>query len=66
LEPDEALILYNVGCVFSLLNDSDQAITCLQKALENGYGHSEWIKNDPDLCSVRNDPRFRALIESSA
>jgi adenylate cyclase len=63
LEPDEALILYNVGCVFSLLNDSDKAMVCLQKALK-GYGHGEWLKHDPDLRLIRNGPRFRALMES--
>ena len=62
LEPEESRILYNVGCVFALLGESDKAITCLEKAIETGYGNKAWIKNDPDLSSVRGHPRFQALI----
>ena len=62
LEPEEPRILYNVACVFALLSESDKAISCLEKAIETGYGHKVWIKNDPDLSSVRDHPRFQALI----
>ena len=62
LEPEEGPILYNVACVFALLRESDKAIACLEKAFALGYGNKAWIKNDPDLSSVRDHPRFQALI----
>ena len=61
-EPEDSRILYNVACAFALLSESDKAITCLEKAFEAGYGYTAWIKNDPDLSSVRDHPRFQALI----
>jgi hypothetical protein len=39
----------------------DRAIECLDQAIENGFGHREWLENDTDLDSLRDDPRFKAL-----
>ncbi len=39
----------------------DEALDCLGKAIQNGFGHREWIEHDSDLTSLRNDPRFEAL-----
>ena len=35
----------------------------MEKAVHNGFGHKEWIENDPDIVSLRNLPRFHALIQ---
>jgi len=63
IDPEETSILYNVACNYALLQDNDQALDCLEKAVRNGFGHKEWIENDPDLLSVRNHPRFQALLQ---
>ncbi len=63
MEPDESSVLYNVACTYSQLGQTDQAIACLEKALNQGFGHKEWILNDPDLHSLRDDPRFQVLIQ---
>ncbi|MGH7533955.1 MAG: hypothetical protein ACREMG_00070 [Gemmatimonadales bacterium] len=31
--------------------------------MQNGFGHKEWIENDVDLIPLRDQPRFRALLE---
>jgi serine/threonine protein kinase/Flp pilus assembly protein TadD len=63
MEPDESSVLYNVACTYSQLGETDQAIACLEKALNQGFGHKEWILNDPDLHSLRGDPRFPVLLQ---
>ena len=63
IDPEEASILYNVACSYARLQDFDQALCCLEKAVHNGFGHKEWIENDPDFVSLRNLPRFHALIQ---
>ena len=63
IDPDETTILYNVACNYALLEDYDQALDCLEKAVRNGFGHTEWIENDPDLVPLRSLPRFQALIQ---
>jgi TolB-like protein/Tfp pilus assembly protein PilF len=62
IDPDDAGVTYNVACLFALEGDHDRAIECLQKALEGGFWHPEWIAHDPDLDPVRDHPRFRALL----
>ena len=39
----------------------DEALECLEKAVQNGFGHGGWIDHDSDLDSLRGDPRFEAL-----
>ncbi len=58
----DSLTLYNVACVYSLAHLNDEAIECLDKAIENGFGHREWLEHDSDLDAVREDPRFKALL----
>jgi len=48
---------------YALLQDNDQALDCVEKAVRNGFGHKEWIESDPDFLSVRNHPRFQALLQ---
>jgi serine/threonine protein kinase/tetratricopeptide (TPR) repeat protein len=57
----DSLVLYNVACAYALANLKDQAIDCLEKAVQNGFGHRQWIEHDSDLDSLRSDPRFEAL-----
>jgi TolB-like protein/Tfp pilus assembly protein PilF len=62
MDPEEPSVLYNVACDYALLNKPEKAIDCLEKAFLKGFGHKEWIEHDPDFSSVRNHPRFKALI----
>jgi len=59
----DSLVLYNVACVYALGGMADEAIDCLEKAIQNGFGHREWIENDSDLNALREDPRFQALLK---
>lgn len=61
MEPDDSAVLYNVACVYALLGLHDTAIDCLERAVQNGFGHWEWIAHDSDLDPLRAHPRFAAL-----
>ena len=63
IDPEESAILYNVACTYSLLGEKEQALDCLEKAVRNGFGHKAWVENDPDFTSLRNLPRFQALLQ---
>jgi TolB-like protein/Flp pilus assembly protein TadD len=63
MDPEEASVLYNVACNYALLEETDKAIDCLEKAFGKGFGHVEWMENDPDFSSVRSHPRFKALMQ---
>ncbi len=61
IDPDDAGIKYNVACLYALEGHKDRAFECLQDAVRAGFAHKDWVENDPDLNSLRDDPRFKAL-----
>jgi tetratricopeptide (TPR) repeat protein len=62
LLPDRAIPWYNLACSYAVLGLIDPAISALQKALELGYRHLDHLRRDPDLKSLRHDPRFARLL----
>jgi TolB-like protein/Flp pilus assembly protein TadD len=63
IAPDDPGVLYNVGCVYATMGETNEALTCLEQAVQNGFGHREWLENDSDIDVVRGDPRFQALLK---
>lgn len=61
LAPEDSGIRYNVACILALEGEKDRAIECLEEAFRGGFSNQDWVDNDPDLDSLRDDPRFKAL-----
>jgi serine/threonine protein kinase/Flp pilus assembly protein TadD len=55
-------VLYNAACVFARAGRRERALEALQACLHRGWGNPEWIAQDPDFDSVREDPRFQAMV----
>lgn len=62
LYPGNALILYNVACLESLLGRSEEAFEALAPAVAGWPPFRELAAGDDDLASLRDDPRFEALV----
>ncbi len=62
MSPDDPMLLYNVGCIFSMLGCVEEAVTCLEKAKSLGVGQRGWYQNDSNLDPLRGHPRFQALL----
>ena len=62
LLPDRAIPWYNLACSYALMGMTEPAIAALQRALELGYRHLDHLRRDPDLKSLRRDPRFARLL----
>ena len=62
LRPSDPLAHYNLACSLALLKRPDQSIKTLRRAIELGYRDFRYIREDHDLDSVRQDPRFRQLL----
>jgi len=56
------LALFNLACCEALLGREDEALAHLGEALEAAPGLRENAGTDTDLDSLRDDPRFGALI----
>ena len=63
MEPNDSAVLYNVACVYGLQGQPEEAITFLERAVANGFGHKDWIINDSDLNVLRGTPRFQDLLQ---
>jgi len=61
---DEPMVYYNAACTFAVLEEHDRAIDLLERAVKLGWGDRAWMANDSDLASLRDKPRFHALLAS--
>lgn len=64
LRPDDPGTLYNLACLFSIWEKPDDALDYLEKAIKGDEIHREEAKTDKDFHNIRDDPRFKKLIES--
>ncbi len=53
---------YNAACVHALKGDEEQAFAWLDKAAAAGLDLADHIVEDGDLASLRDDPRFAAVV----
>ena len=63
LDPDNSGTLFNGACLYAKAGYKDKALSMLEHAFARGYGNKAWIEQDPDYDSLRNEPRFKALLE---
>ena len=63
LYPEDPGILFNGICHFAKMGNADKAFSLMKLAVEKGSGNRAWIDNDPDYDSIREEPRFKALIK---
>ena len=54
---------YNVACVYALKDKKDLAFEWIEKAVKKGFRGVDYLKEDPDLDSIRSDPRFEAIVK---
>ncbi len=55
---------YNVACSFSLAGKNERALALLEECARTKAIHLDWLEQDSDWDSVRNDPRFGKILES--
>ena len=62
LYPEDVGVLINAACLFAKDGNTEKALNLLEKVFGKGFGKKDWIEHDPDYDSLRNDPRFQALL----
>ena len=62
LSGNDAVMLYNLACVYCLLGDLAKGVESFLRAIDAGYGNFSWAHIDPDLNPIRDDPRFVAAM----
>ena len=64
LDPEDGVLHYNVACGYALAGERDKAFEHLFRAVDLGWAHPQWLLNDGDLVTLRDDPRFGQLLAS--
>jgi TolB-like protein/cytochrome c-type biogenesis protein CcmH/NrfG len=64
IDPREPMVLYNVGCIYSMTGKLREALDCLELAARAGLSQKEWYEHDTNLDPLRGMPRFKALLET--
>lgn len=62
LYPDDMSALINAACLKLKIGRREEALTHLEQAFGQGWGKRDWIEHDTDYDSLRDDPRFKALL----
>ncbi|MBZ5640761.1 MAG: sulfatase-like hydrolase/transferase [Acidobacteriia bacterium] len=61
VEPE---VYYDLACVRALQKDPNGAMEHLREAVDAGYRNWSWIERDPDLSSVRPDPKWAEFLKA--
>jgi adenylate cyclase len=63
LEPEDTVGQYNIACALAQLGEAEQALDLLEGCHQKMPPECVlWTKNDSDLASLRDQPRFQELI----
>ena len=55
---------YGLTALEAVLGNIEAAIGYLRQAASDENFNRQWARNDPDLASIRNDPRFDEIVGS--
>ena len=64
LDPEDPMLLYNLGCIHALAGEPEEGMACLQLAVTAGLSQKNWLLHDGDLDSLRQLPGFQNLLAS--
>jgi adenylate cyclase len=63
---EDAMVNYNIACLYSRMGNSEKGLEFLEKSLEQGRSQKsfhQWIENDSDLDPLRDIPKFHELLK---
>jgi tetratricopeptide (TPR) repeat protein len=61
LAPQNPIAHYNLACSLALKRRKADAVRALRRAVEMGYRDLDWLREDPDLASLRDDASFQEI-----
>jgi superkiller protein 3 len=61
--PNDPRAAYNLARVYAALDMKEPALEWLAKALELGFADIGFLRDDPALAGLKNDPRLTRLLE---
>lgn len=65
IDPEDAPLFFWCACALVKLGQHDQAFRELRRAVDLSEEMFAWLAEEPILLPLHNDPRFRALLDTS-
>ncbi len=62
IDPGDMGAIINGSLLYAKAGMKEEALGLLERALGLGWGKRDWIEQDPDYDSLRDDPRFVAML----
>ena len=63
---DEPAILYGIACLYSLIGKPEEAVYYLNKSVDAGFAHRQYLEKDGDFDPIRHHPGYVELIKDLA
>lgn len=63
LSAGDSLMIYNGACLYTQLGEKRKALDTLKQAVAAGVVNFSWMKHDPDLNPLRDEPEFLELVK---
>lgn len=61
--PNEAVVLYNLACYYSLAGEKEDALSWLARAIRLDASFRDQVAKETDFDPIRNDPDFQYLMQ---
>ena len=62
IDPNDPVVLYNVACNYATVGRTEQALDYLEQAITHGTVNASWMRNDEDLESLHDSPRYQQML----
>ncbi len=62
IDPADLSAILNAALIYAKAGLKENALVMLERAFGLGWGKRDWIEHDTDYDSLRDDPRFKALL----
>lgn len=62
-DPESNGVAYNAACMYATIGETDKALDLIERAIELGSRNRLYFETDPDFVSLRDHPRFKALLD---
>jgi serine/threonine protein kinase/tetratricopeptide (TPR) repeat protein len=64
LDPGDAMLLYNLACIFSMAARVEEALDFLERSVRAGMNRLAWLQHDSNLDAIRGHARFQAVTRA--
>lgn len=65
IDPIDSEVMYDVACMYSLLDKKEESLNWLEKSILSGYDDFQHMEQDSDLTNVRDLPRYKEIMKRS-